>query len=183
MSPGRALPRAAAAAVLLAGGLSATVASAKPAPDPAADDATIAQPLAADSGDGCGSTKGTFGWHVGTLTVDVNGTVTDRSCFVEPYPDLYSTVARFTALTANKPARLVTQEVDNGQRDFEFSFPGPVQAITVQVCRHASQPVPLPAPPDYCGPKQAYRPPTATPVRATTHRTATAIHGPDQPED
>ncbi|HEX6673656.1 MAG TPA: hypothetical protein VF486_01325 [Actinomycetes bacterium] len=55
MNPGRGLPRAAAAALplvgaLLAGGLTAALASAKPAPDPAADDVIVVQPFAADSG-------------------------------------------------------------------------------------------------------------------------------------
>ena len=56
MSRGRGLPRAAAVAVLLAGallagGLTAAVASAKPAPDAAVDGVIDAQPFAADSGD------------------------------------------------------------------------------------------------------------------------------------
>jgi hypothetical protein len=138
MSRGTRLPRAAAAAVLLvgallvgallAGGLTAAVASAKPAPDPALDDAIVAQPFAADSRDACGVTKGQLGWHLGSLTVDVKGTVADNPACGGV---LYSTIATFTALAPNGVTRRVTQPVDDGQRAFSFSFPGPVKSVDV----------------------------------------------------
>jgi len=194
MNPGRGLPRAAVAAVLLAGallagGLSAAVASAKPAPAPPAGDAIIDQPFAADSGDTCGFTKGILGWYPGGLAVDVNGTVADHPLPGETNPacpqDGRSTTATFTFYPPNftSPPRQVTKQADDGQLDFTFSFPSRVQQVTVQVCRHGTQPAPLPTPPAYCGPKQAYRPPTPTPAGATTRRSATAWAGDDQPED
>ncbi len=125
---------------------------------PPGDDVIVVQPFAADSGDRCpmGATKGTLGWHLGTLSVDVAGTVADHPLPGDTNPacaqDGRSTTATFTASAPNRVVRRVSQQANDGQQAFKFSFPGPVQAVTVQVCRHGL----LPTPPDYCGPAQRY---------------------------
>jgi len=182
---GRATPRVAAAAVVLATALLATAllaagvsgtASAKPS----ATAATVSQPFAADSGDRfkCGSTNGQFGWHPGSpQTVDVQGTVADHPLPGEPrngacgdswYPDDgYFTDVTFTAYAGASQVGSVSASADNGERTFPSGFAlnasGPIERVTVQVCRLSHGPPALPpVPVRYCGPAQTYQSPLAT---------------------
>ena len=186
MSRGRGLPRAAAAAVLLvgallAGGLTAAVASAKPAPDAAVDDVIVVQPFAADSGDRCprGFTKGQLGWHAGALAVDLDGVVGDQPLPGNANPacaeDRRATTAYFTAYAGASVLDAASVGANNSERVFPDALAlhasRPIEAVTVQVCRISLAPPPSPLPPfpppppppvRICGPVHRYAAPAAT---------------------
>jgi hypothetical protein len=150
------------AAAAVAGGAMAAPAQAQPAP--------IRVPFAADSGDGCGVTRGNLDWHVspGPIAspenVDVTGTVIDHPTPDGPPPvpcseDGYFTTATFIAFGGRGSVRAATVQVDNESRDIRFTFAGdPVlEQIVVQVCRVS---IVSPIPRTYCGETKAYfRPP------------------------
>ena len=139
---------------------------------PAHADIAPPQPFYADSTnpyfDTCphGTTKGTLLWHtpgpVAPVAVDVSGEVVDRPTAdgTTPgcAPDDYSSTAIFTAYSGSTVVGYKTVTVDNGVKQFQFTFGGNSTAsvltqLTVRVCRDPVHTLP----PSYCGKTVTYR--------------------------
>ncbi len=111
----------------------------------------------------CGFTNGQFGWHPGSpQTVDVQGTAADHPLPGEPrnsacgggvwYPDDgYSTDVTFTAYAGGSQVGSVSASRNNGERTFPSGFAlhasGPIERVTVQVCRFSHGPPACPLAP------------------------------------
>ena len=131
---------------------------------PATAAAIVTQPFAADSGDACGTTSGTFGWHLGgsvgsTSVVDVSGTLVDRPLLADPAnicrDDRYAIVT-FTAYSEKTVVDTDARKADNERAAFGFQLTAdlrtPIDRVVVQVCRRSLSGTVA----DYCGKAAEY---------------------------
>ncbi|HEX6685075.1 MAG TPA: hypothetical protein VF062_19955 [Candidatus Limnocylindrales bacterium] len=104
--------------------------------------------FAADSGDGCGLTRGKLNWRISghytdpDVVAEFSGTVVDHpAADVQPplcAEDGLRTEAIFTGFYGSREVGRVTQAVDNGSLPYVFKLSGPdgrMNSVQIQVCR------------------------------------------------